>query len=102
MRRLTVATGILAVSGALVLGMTAPAHAAHGDLINRGWHATNPTGCVPVPLDNRNEFHVVNRTNEYAVVYQNTNCTGAVLEVIPPGGESSEVSAYLGRAVYIK
>ncbi|MFJ6658327.1 hypothetical protein ACIQNG_18470 [Streptomyces sp. NPDC091377] len=103
MRRFSTAIGTLAFSGALALGIAAPAHAAHGDLTNRvGWHVSNPSGCVAVPLDNRNEFHLLNNTNEYALVYQNTSCTGPVIDVIAPGDRSNDDdSAVLGRAVYI-
>ncbi|MFF8916155.1 hypothetical protein ACF08M_23205 [Streptomyces sp. NPDC015032] len=44
---------------------------------------------------------MTNQTDAYVLEYQNTNCTGPVIEAIPPGGRSSGVTAYLGRAVYI-
>ncbi|MFC9427568.1 hypothetical protein [Streptomyces sp. NPDC056987] len=44
-----------------------------------------------------------NFTDEYALVHQNTTCSGPVIEVIPPGGESSAGTvALLGRAVCIR
>ncbi|MEU5161214.1 hypothetical protein AB0G74_16630 [Streptomyces sp. NPDC020875] len=100
-RRITAAVGVLTSAGALVLGMTGPAHAAQGDIRNSGWHEINPSGCVEVPRQD-NQFVVHNYTNEYALVYQTADCKGPVIEVIPPGGSSTDTSRFLGRAVFLK
>ncbi|MEU0839560.1 hypothetical protein ABZ370_08820 [Streptomyces sp. NPDC005962] len=102
MRRLTTTAGILAAAGALVLGMATSASAAHGDLFNSTWRSVNPSGCISVPLED-NRFHVYNATNEYALAYMNNDCTGPVIDVIPPDGQSEggEI-AILGRAVWIR
>ncbi|MEU1799774.1 hypothetical protein [Streptomyces sp. NPDC019937] len=101
MRRVTTTAGSLAAAGALVLGMAPSASAAHGDLFNSTWRVTNPSGCVAVPLES-NSFHVYNQTNEYALAYQNNNCTGPVIDVIPPGGQApGGAIAVLGRAAWI-
>ena len=102
MRRITTTAGILAAAGALVLGMAPTASAAHGDLFNSTWRSVNPSGCIVVPLED-NRFHVYNATNEIALAYLNTDCTGPVIDVIPPDGqaEGGEI-AILGRAVWIR
>ncbi|GAA2350671.1 MULTISPECIES: hypothetical protein [Streptomyces] len=102
MRRLTTTAGILAAAGALTLSMATSASAAHGDLFNSTWRVVNPTGCVRVQLED-NRFHVYNDTNEYALAYANNDCSGPVIDVIPPGGRSQEGEiAILGRAVWIR
>lgn len=43
-----------------------------------------------------------NSTNEYALAYETANCTGPVIDVIPPGGRSAGGAiAILGRAVWV-
>ncbi|KIQ65598.1 hypothetical protein TR51_17380 [Kitasatospora griseola] len=55
----------------------------------------NPSGCYNAqifPLILRNE------TNEYALVYDGSNCTGQVIAVVPPGGSTTQE---FGQSVYI-
>ncbi|MFF2373101.1 hypothetical protein ACFVUW_01785 [Streptomyces xiamenensis] len=96
--RLAAVAGLLAIAVGSGVGLAAPASAAHGELRGKHWFVTNPSGCVNVP---ELPLKVYNFTNEYALVYQNRDCTGAIAEVIAPGGTSGDFSASIGRSVWV-
>jgi hypothetical protein len=99
MRRIMTAAGTLAISGAMALGIASPAFAAHGTLVVPGAVVENPSGCVNAVL---RPLVVRNETNEYALVYEGENCAGRVLEVIPPGGKSSDrYASEYGASVFL-
>ncbi|MET2714350.1 hypothetical protein ABXV03_01240 [Streptomyces harbinensis] len=98
MARILSVLGTLAATGALALGVSTPALAAHGQLIVPGQVFDNPSGCVAGPIWPQ---IVTNNTNEYAIIYDGPNCTGRVLEVVPPGGQSSGLASEFGQSIWI-
>ena len=99
MRRITAPLGAVVAAGVLALGLTAPAHAANGDIRGDGWHITNPSGCYNVP---GHPSEVRNNTDENVLVYEHADCVGRVIEVITPGGVSAPgVAATHGRSLYV-
>ncbi|MFB4193160.1 hypothetical protein [Streptomyces carpaticus] len=96
--RLTAVAGLVAIAVGSGVVLAAPASAAHGELRGKNWFAINPSGCVNVP---ELPLKVYNFTNEYALVYQDRDCTGAIAEVVPPGGTSGDFSASIGRSVWV-
>ncbi|ANW19375.1 hypothetical protein [Streptomyces clavuligerus] len=94
-RRITTALGSLAAACAMTFALATPATAANGWLIVSGEKIENPSGCYSGrywPLV------VNNQTDGYALVYDGPNCTGRVIEVVPPGGMAT---SELGRSVSI-
>ncbi|GAA2375247.1 hypothetical protein MTQ13_04555 [Streptomyces sp. XM4011] len=99
MPRIAAVLGTLVTAGALALGAANPALAAHGELRAGGKTYTNPSGCLnggPI-----RPMTVINNTNEYAIIYDGPNCTGNVLEVVPPGGTSTGFGTEFGASVYV-
>ncbi|GGQ90553.1 hypothetical protein [Kitasatospora griseola] len=96
MRRLATVLGTLATAATMALALPDAASAATGTLvIAPNQTIENPSGCYNAqifPLILRNE------TNEYALVYDGSNCTGQVIAVVPPGGSTTQE---FGQSVYI-
>ncbi|MGX4734684.1 hypothetical protein [Kitasatospora griseola] len=96
MRRLATVLSTLATAATMALALPDAASAATGTLfIAPNQSIENPSGCYNAqifPLILRNE------TNEYALVYDGSNCTGQVIAVVPPGGSTTQE---FGQSVYI-
>ena len=78
------ALGALAATGALALSLTGAAHAADGVVFTNGFPHENPSGCISPPRA-MTEGTLENQTNAPVLVYSEPDCSGAVVELVPPG-----------------
>jgi hypothetical protein len=66
-----------------------------GTLVINGKEYQDPSGCYS---SDRSPLSVTNRTNEAAIIFEGSNCTGQPLEIVAPG--NGTVSEF-GGGVYI-
>lgn len=96
MRRATTALGAVAMAAMMALALPGSASAAHGRLVFGGGQVVeNPSGCVNAQV---RPLTVRNKTNEYALVYSGRNCSGRVLAVVRPGGQTTRE---FGSSVFV-
>ncbi|MFF7455399.1 hypothetical protein [Kitasatospora sp. NPDC008115] len=96
MRRLATVLGTLAAAGTMALALPGTASAANGELlISPNVVIDNPSGCYNAPIF---PLIVRNNTDEYALVYNGPNCTGHVIAVVPPGGQTTQE---FGSSVFV-
>ncbi|MFC4560956.1 hypothetical protein ACFO4E_03690 [Nocardiopsis mangrovi] len=86
---------VLLAAAGLVLTSAVPAYAATGTLVLSGQTIENPSGCYNAQ---RWPLIVQNDTDEPALIFNAPNCTGAVIQVVPPGGSAT---SEFGVSVYI-
>ncbi|MEU9608187.1 hypothetical protein [Streptomyces sp. NPDC048057] len=96
MRRLASTLGVLVAAATLAVAVPQSAFAANGDLILNGVVHHDPSGCFD---STRRPLFVDNRTDEYVYVFTGADCTGRVVEVVPP--DERAVSEF-GSSVYVR
>ncbi|MFI6283359.1 hypothetical protein ACIBCM_01160 [Streptomyces sp. NPDC051018] len=96
MRRFATLLGTLAAATMLAAAVPQSALAATGDLAVNGKVHHDPSGCYK---SDRWPLTVDNRTNEPAFIFEDADCSGAIVRIVPPG--SSAVSEF-GASVFIR
>lgn len=95
MRRIALTVGSLLAAGMLAVATPGSAVAAEGVLVVGGVEYADPHGCYDT---DQRPLTVGNHTDEIALVFSGPDCTGALLELVPP--DTSTVSEF-GSSVYV-
>ncbi|NUS74302.1 MAG: hypothetical protein HOQ05_12985 [Corynebacteriales bacterium] len=95
-RMLGAAAVAFAAAGMVAIAAPATAQAADGVLVINEEAYIHPSGCYE---SDRWPLFVRNHTDELAIVFDDPNCSGPVVEVVPPG--DVRISEF-GASVYVR